>query len=167
LRRVRLPQRWRAGEKPVIFAGMEADSPTPPKRSLTEILFVVFLRLVALVCFWFGLQYWSMLVGYSFEGRARFDLLSLPWRAVGTGLAVVYPVVSLGLWMGASWGAVLWVIAAGTQLLMYQVWPDIFGHNILVPLMHGLVASLYIVFRLALFLEERRKMEERVRVDLP
>ncbi|WP_137132945.1 DUF6163 family protein [Rhizobium sp. FY34] len=146
---------------------MESDSPTTPTRSLTELLFVGFLRLVALVCFWFGLQYWSMLVGYSFDGRARFDLLALPWRAAASGLAVVFPVVSLGLWMTASWGAVLWVIAAGTQLLMYQVWPEIFGHNVLIPLMHGLVASLYIVFRLALYLDNRRKMEERVRVDLP
>lgn len=146
---------------------MESDSPTTPTRSLTELLFVGFLRLVALVCFWFGLQYWSMLVGYSFDGRARFDLLALPWRAAASGLAVVFPVVSLGLWMTTSWGAVLWVIAAGTQLLMYQVWPEIFGHNVLIPLMHGLVASLYIVFRLALYLDNRRKMEERVRVDLP
>ncbi|MCY1663956.1 DUF6163 family protein [Rhizobium sp. SL86] len=146
---------------------MDADSPATPKRSLTEILFVIFLRLIAIVCFWFGLQYWAMLVGYTYDGRARFDLLSLPWRAAASALAVAYPVVSLGLWMSASWGAVLWVIAAGTQVLMFQVWPEIFGHNFVLPLLHGLVAALYIVFRLALFLEERRKMEERVRVDLP
>jgi Family of unknown function (DUF6163) len=146
---------------------MNADSPATPRRSLTEILFVIFLRLIAIVCFWFGLQYWAMLVGYTYDGRARFDLLSLPWRAAASALAVAYPVVSLGLWMSASWGAVIWVIAAGTQVLMFQVWPQIFGYNVVLPLLHGLVAALYIVFRLALFLEERRKMEERVRVDLP
>ncbi|MCO5730709.1 DUF6163 family protein [Rhizobium sp. SSA_523] len=146
---------------------MEPDSPVSPKRSLIEILFVIFLRGIAILCFWFGLQYWAMLVGYTFDGRARFDLLSLPWRAAASALAVAYPVVSLGLWMATSWGAVLWVIAAGGQVLMYQVWPQIFGHNVVIPLLHGLVAALYIVFRLAIALEERRKMEERVRVDLP
>ncbi|TRL38538.1 DUF6163 family protein [Rhizobium straminoryzae] len=146
---------------------MDADSPATPRLSLTEILFVVFLRLIAVVCLWFGLQYWGMLVGYSFEGRARFDLLNLPWRAAAASLAVVYPVAALGLWLAVSWGPVLWAIAAGIQLGMYEVWPEIFGRNLIIPLTHALVALLYVVFRLAIWLDERRKQEERVRVDLP
>lgn len=138
-----------------------------PKQSITEILFVVFLRAVAVLCLWFGIQYWAMLVGYSFDGRARFDLLSLPWRVAGSALAVVFPVASIGLWMTTSWGPVLWIIGAGSQLLMYQVWPEIFGRNLVVPLLHGLVMALYILLRIALWLDEKRKLEERVRVDLP
>jgi hypothetical protein len=145
---------------------MEPDSPSAPKRTLTEILFVLFLRMIAITCFWFGLQYWAMLVGYSLEGRARFDLLHLPWRVAAPALAVLFPVASLGLWLAVPWGAVLWVIAATIQILMYVVWSDLFGHNRLVPLLHLLVASLYAVFRLSLWLEGRRK-EERVRTDLP
>jgi hypothetical protein len=49
---------------------------------------------------------------------------------------------------------------------MYTVWPEIFGYNRLVPLMHGLVAALYVVFRLSLWVEARRKAE-RVRIDSP
>lgn len=146
---------------------MESDSPTAPKRSVAEILFVVFLRGIAILCLWFGLQYWGMLVGYSFGGRARFDLLTLPWRAAGSALAVVFPVASLGLWMATSWGPVLWVIGAGAQVMMYQVWPEIFGRNLIVPLLHALVAALYILFRIALWVEEKRKFEERVRTNLP
>ncbi|MDI7861033.1 DUF6163 family protein [Rhizobiaceae bacterium n13] len=145
---------------------MENDSPAVPKRTLTEILFVTFLRLVALSCFWFGLQYWAMLVGYSQNGHTRFDLLDLPWKVASTGLAVVYPVAALGLWLTVSWGPVLWIAAAGSQVLMYLVWPDIFGHNPYVVPMHAGVAVLYIAFRLALW-REKRKQAERVRVDLP
>jgi hypothetical protein len=145
---------------------MEPDSPYVPKRTLTEILFAIFLRVIALACLWFGLQYWAMLVGYSLHGMARFDLLNLPWKVAAASLAVLFPVASLGLWLTVSWGAVLWTIAAVIQVLMYIVWPDTFGHNTLVPLLHGLVAALYIVFRLSLWLEERRKAEQ-VRIDLP
>lgn len=137
-----------------------------PKRTLAEILYVVFLRLVAATCFWFGLQYWAMLVGYSLGGMARFDLLGFPWKVAASALAVLFPVVSLGLWMTVSWGPVLWTIAAVAQVLMYVVWPEIFGHNQLVPLLHGFVAALYIVFRLALWLEKRRRAV-RVTIDLP
>jgi hypothetical protein len=147
-------------------APMEPDSPAVPKRTLTEILYVIFLRLVAVACFWFGLQYWAMLVGYSLQGLARFDLLALPWKVAASALAVLFPVASLGLWLTVSWGPVLWTIAAVSQILMYSVWPEIFGTNHIVPLLHGLVAALYVVFRLSLWLETRRKAE-RVRIDLP
>jgi hypothetical protein len=145
---------------------MEPDSPSVPRRTLNEILFVLFLRMIAVSCFWFGLQYWGMLVGYTLEGRARFDLLSVPWQVAAPALAVLFPVASLGLWLVASWGVVLWVIAATIQILMYVIWWDVFGHNNVVPLLHLVVAALYVVFRVSLWLEERRK-EERVRTDLP
>lgn len=83
---------------------MEPDSSTVPKNTLTDILFVLFLRLIAIACFWLGLQYWAMLVGYSLDGHARFDLLALPWKVAGAGLAVVFPVAALGLWLTVSWG---------------------------------------------------------------
>jgi hypothetical protein len=145
---------------------MEPDSPTAPKRTLTQILFVIFLRLVAVTCLWFGLQYWSMLVGYSLGGRARFDLLSLPWQVAAPSLAVLFPVASLGLWLTVSWGPVLFALAAVTQVLMFKLWSDIFGTNSFVLFFHALAASLYVLFRVALWLEERRRAEQ-VTTDLP
>ncbi len=145
---------------------MEPDSQPLPKRPLTEILFLVFMRLVAVSCFWFGLQYWAMLTGYSLGGQGRFDMLNLPWRVAGSALAVIFPVAALGLWLGASWGAVMWVMGAGAQIAMYKVWPHIFGANTLVPVMHGLVATIYILFLVAFWLDHRQN-EERARIDLP
>nr|CAD6419013.1 transmembrane protein [Rhizobium sp. Q54] len=145
---------------------MEPDSPKVPKRTLTQILFVVFLRLVAVTCLWFGLQYWAMLVGYSLGGRARFDLLSLPWQVAAPSLAVLFPIASLGLWLTVSWGPVLFALAAVTQVLMFKLWSDMFGTNSFVLLFHALVASLYVLFRIALWLEERRRAEQ-VTGDLP
>lgn len=145
---------------------MDTDSNGPPKNTLTETLFVVFLRLVAVSCFWFGMQYWAMLVGYAGGGMARFDLLSPAWRAAGVSLAVVFPVAALGLWLAVSWGPVIWVCAALGQVLMYTVWKDVFGDNILVPAMHILILVVYALFRLALYLEKREKAG-RVSSGLP
>jgi len=145
---------------------MAHDSSTLPKRTLIDILFVVFLRLIAVSCVWFGLQYWSMLVGYSLQGHARFDLLNLPWRVAGVTLAVVFPVAALGLWLTVSWGPVIWICAAGGQALMYGVWPEVFGSNPLVMILHAMVVVLYLIFRILLYLEKRRR-REGVMVDLP
>lgn len=145
---------------------MDIDSPTIPKRTLASVFFVLFLRLVAISCFWFGLQYWAMLVGYSLVGAGRFDLLSLPWKVASTGLAVVFPVASLGLWLAVSWGPVIWVLAAGGQILMYGFLPETFGANRLIILLHILVALIYCAFRFVLWQESRRRRQQ-VSVDLP
>lgn len=137
-----------------------------PKRTLIGILFILFMRLIAVSCFWFGLQYWAMLVGYSLGGGGRFDLLTLPWKVAGAGLAVIFPVASLGLWLTVSWGPVMWVLAAGGQVLMYGVWPEIFGHNQLILMLHSVVALLYAAFRAALWFEKRRQRDS-VMIDLP
>ncbi|KPF43181.1 DUF6163 family protein [Rhizobium sp. G187] len=145
---------------------MAHDSSSSPRRSLTELGFVIFQRIVAVSCLWFGLQYWAMLVGYSHNGLGRFDLLNLPWRVAGASLAVMFPVAALGLWLAGSWGPVMWILAAGGQILMFAVWPHIFGHNPLAVVMHGTVAVVYLAFRLALWLENRHK-QEAITVDLP
>ncbi|MCJ7994735.1 hypothetical protein J5N58_11320 [Rhizobium cremeum] len=145
---------------------MEPDSQHAPKGSVAEILFVIFLRLIAIACLWFGLQYWGMLVGYSLGGQGRFDLLSLPWKVAGASLSVIFPVAALGLWLTVSWGPVIWALAAGTQILMHGLWSGVFGANPIVIAMHALVALVYVVFRLALWLEKRHKQEE-IRLDLP
>ena len=145
---------------------MEADSTNTPIRSLTEAIFVLFLRIVALACLWFGLQYWALLVSFSHDGQGRFDLLTAPWRVAATGLAVVFPVAALGLWVAGSWGPVMWLLAAGGQMLMFTVWPEVFGRNPLAVTMHSAVFVLYLLFRLALWIEGRHK-QERITVDLP
>ncbi|MCM2473907.1 hypothetical protein HGO38_10530 [Rhizobium sp. CG5] len=145
---------------------MKPDSAHVPKRSLTDTLFVLFLRIVAISCLWLGIQYWSMLVGYSLQGHARFDLLSVPWRVAASSLAGGFPVAALGLWVAGSWGPVIWIVTAGAQGLMHGVWPEIFGRYALVVPMHLLVALVYIVFRVALWLEKRHKAQE-ITVDLP
>ncbi|KAA3519467.1 hypothetical protein GOZ96_01040 [Agrobacterium vitis] len=128
-----------------------------PKPSLVDLLFVLFLRVVALACLWLGLQFWGLLVGFAGDGLGRFDLMNVPWRIASCGLAVMLPVAGVGLWMTVSWGPVIWVIAASGQILMHAVWPGIFGRDPLIVAFHLIVAVVYIAFRLAILLQKRRR----------
>lgn len=132
---------------------------------MLDIGFMIFLRLVALACLVFGIQYWGLLTGYLLDGRARFDLLNLPWRVAGSALAVLFPVAALGLWLTVSWGPVVWLIAAGGQLVMYTVWPEIFGTNWLIVALNGAIMAVFAVLRTLLFLRRRRMRQ--VRSDSP
>ena len=145
---------------------MAPDSVKIPKMSLTERLFGLFLRLVAVSSFWFGLNYWAMLIGFSFGGGGRFDLLPVPWRVAATALAVVYPVAALGLWLLVSWGPVIWVVAAGAELVMFGVYPQIFGAKPLIVILHAVVAVTFVLFRATIFYQ-RARQARAARIDLP
>ncbi|MCD2181234.1 DUF6163 family protein [Rhizobium sp. TRM96647] len=145
---------------------MASDSPNVPRWTLTDTLYMLFLRMMAILCLWFALQYWAMLTGFSLEGRGRFDLLPSAWKAASTALAVMFPVAAVGLWLLAPWGAVIWVLAAATEIAMHAFYPSIFGIKPLLVIAHLAVAAVYVLFQLALFLQ-RRKQARQVRTDLP
>ncbi|WP_275790287.1 DUF6163 family protein [Pararhizobium gei] len=145
---------------------MDSDSVKIPKLSLAEIAFSVLLRLVAVACFWFGLNYWALLVGFSFGGSGRFDLLSVPWRVAATALAVVYPVAALGLWLLVSWGPVLWVVAAAAEIAMFGAYPQVFGQKPLLIILHGAVATVFVIFRVVIAVQKARRAKA-ARIDLP
>ena len=90
-----------------------------------ESSFRLFMRLVALGCLLAGLQYWGRLIGYSDGGMSRFDLIPSYWQLASASLAVLLPVAAVGLWMQVSWGPVLWVVAAGSEVIMPQGIPDL------------------------------------------
>lgn len=145
---------------------MVADSAKGPRPSLTETLFMLFLRLVAVGSLWFALQYWAMLTGFSFNGQGRFDLLPPAWKAAYTALAVLFPVAAVGLWLLVSWGPVIWLLAAATEVAMHEVYPSIFGIDRLLVFAHGAVAVVFVLFQAALFLQ-RRRQARTVRPDSP
>ncbi|WP_370340460.1 DUF6163 family protein [Shinella oryzae] len=145
---------------------MLADSAKGLRPSLTETLFVLFLRLVAVTSLWFALQYWAMLTGLSLGGAGRFDLLPTAWKAAATALAVLFPVAAVGLWLLVSWGPVIWLIAAATEIAMHEVFPSVFGINRLLVFAHVAVAATFLIFHAALFLQ-RRRQARTVRTDSP
>ncbi|RFZ88374.1 hypothetical protein D0Y60_10570 [Shinella sp. WSJ-2] len=145
---------------------MVADSAKGPRPSLIETLFTLFLRLAAVGALWFALQYWAMLTGFSFSGQGRFDLLPPAWKAAYTALAVLFPVAAVGLWLLVSWGPVIWLVAAATEVAMHEVYPSIFGIDRMLVLLHVAIAVLFVLFRIALFIERRRQARS-VRTDSP
>jgi Family of unknown function (DUF6163) len=136
---------------------MNDDSHLLPDQSVSELLFVVFLRLVAIVFFIFGIIYWGKLVGYFDNGSVRFDLMPTPVKVASTSLAVLFPVAALGLWLSVSWGEVLWAIAAATEIVMYEFWAGQFEPWPLIPLFHLIVAVIYCVLRGSLWYNAKQK----------
>ena len=127
----------------------------PLGPSLAEQAFVWFQRLVAGYCLLFGVLYWVRLIGVYDGPLWRFDLMPVQWQVAAVTLAVFYPFAAIGLWMLASWGPVIWVICAVTETAMYFLFPDLYGHRLLIVSSHLGVAVLYIGFRVLFHWQHR------------
>jgi hypothetical protein len=124
--------------------------------TLAESGFVWFQRMIAGYCLLFGVLYWIRLIGV-YEGPLwRFDLMPVYWQVAAVTLAVFFPFAAIGLWMLASWGPVIWVICAVTETAMYFVFPNLYGHRLLIVASHLIVAAVYAAFRVLIHLQRRR-----------
>lgn len=126
------------------------------RPSLTDRLFVVACRMIAILVLVAGLGYWSRVTGLSADPAARFDLYTPEWRALASSLAVLFPVAALGLWMATRWGLVVWITAVFAELFAYGLWSDVFGERPMVLTGHVLLLTVMLVLVVRLAIERRR-----------
>lgn len=126
-----------------------------PHLTTTELAFEIFQRVIAIFCLIAGLRYWALLIGISELGAWRFDLLPVHWKIAAASLAVLWPVAGIGLWMIVSWGPVIWLVAAATEIIMHAGFPELYGGRWLLVVAHFLVALIYGGFRIGLYFSKR------------
>ncbi|MEM9108115.1 MAG: DUF6163 family protein [Pseudomonadota bacterium] len=137
----------------------DMTEPNPPRPSRVELAFDIFHRIVSILCLIAGLRYWSLLIGIGEGGAWRFDLLPVHWKIVAASLAVLWPVAGIGLWMIVSWGPVVWLVAAMTELVMHGIFPELYGYDWMKVGILTAIAILYGFFRLVLYLIHRKAEE--------
>ena len=128
----------------------------PIRPSAYEYALDLLLRAAALFCLVLGTAYWVRLLGFFPGAEWRFDLMPLYWQAAAVPLAVLFPFAAVGLWMLASWGPVVWFLCAATEIGMYGFFPEFYGKQPLILILHGAVAMAYAILRTLLYLERRR-----------
>jgi len=120
--------------------------------------FLLFVRLVALFCLVGGVYYWLRLIGLYPGLLWRFDLMPWQWQAACVSLAIALPIVATGLWIRASWGAVLWVITALAQALIYTVLARFFEYSPGIAALNILCLLIYAGFRIAMLMQGKRAL---------
>jgi hypothetical protein len=90
-----------------------------------RVALVVFVRILAVVFIVSGLRRWAIVLGpLAPDG----DFLNLPMPLVVATIffAVCDLVAAVGLWLLASWGTVVWLIAALTETVLHTVFQKMF-----------------------------------------
>lgn len=88
-----------------------------------EKYFVWFMRLLAVVFFILGLRQWLLILDVSHEHR--FLAMLLPQQANVGYFAVVDIVAAVGLWLVSTWGAVVWLLAALSDIVIHSFFPEL------------------------------------------
>jgi hypothetical protein len=71
-----------------------------------------------------GVIHWCQLLGIGLGGESGFEGQTALRQAVIIYFAVLDPVASVGLWMAAPWGAVIWLFAAASQITILFLLPS-------------------------------------------
>ena len=117
-------------------------------QKVGETALKVFLRLLSIAFIFLTIKTWLTAVGYWGEGNLRFDTMSNPWRTYISVLAVLQPVVAVGLWTTQSWGRIMWFAAAAIQILAITTFSDTFGSDPFQLLFHLICLGIYISIQL-------------------
>lgn len=116
------------------------------RGSRLSLALIVFMRCTAAIWFAQGLLQWSAVLASTPDGQSPLAALAPVALAATFFFAVMDFVAAVGLWLAASWGGVLWLVAVGAQLLAIVVMPGFFDH----PLLTGLADLVLISGYLAL-----------------
>lgn len=120
--------------------------------------FVWYIRFVALYCLAGGVYYWLRLIGLYPGLLWRFDLMPWQWQSACVSFAIALPIVAIGLWMRASWGAVLWVITVFAKIMIYSVLSRYFESSPMMVAANIALLLIYAGFRIALLMQGKRQL---------
>ena len=135
------------GQRVVGNPGLDAPGLAEKPRRLMRwrLLLVWLLRLLSIAWMAKGLLAWAAIFGIGTEGQLPFEEQLLSSQAITVYFAVIDLVAAVGLWLTSSWGGVLWLLAALSQLLLSFFFPR------LLPITPYLIAS-YVALMAAYFL---------------
>lgn len=87
----------------------------------------LFLRAVAVLSLAKGLYHWAVICGFGAAPGGGFEAKSSPWQMATVFFAVIDLAAAVGLWLGASWGVIIWLASSVTMIVVHALLPQIYG----------------------------------------
>jgi hypothetical protein len=126
-----------------------ARRPVRDRYALALNLYLVGLSVVMLL---FGLRQWAVIVGLTSGAGGPFETMTTGWQIVTMHFAVVDLVAAVGLWMRVSWGKVVWVYAAVSEIVLHTAFLETFGADWPKVGFHAVTLVIFVILE---FLEYR------------
>lgn len=124
------------------------------RRLRWRLVLVWLLRLLSVIWIAKGLAAWAVILGLGPDAHPPFESRLLSSQAITVYFAVIDLVAGVGLWLTSTWGGVLWLLAAVSQLLLGFFFPRILP---LTPLLVGTYVALMMVYFVATWAAENEQ----------
>lgn len=111
-----------------------------------------YLRAMALLLIGGGVIHWARIVGYVPWREVWFWDMPIAWQAATVFFGVLDLVAAIGLWLTVSWGTVMWLVRAFSQIVMHTIFWETFGRRPYEISFYLLTIAIYL---LLLYLMER------------
>jgi hypothetical protein len=123
-------------------------------RPAWSVALIWYLRAMAVLLIGGGLIHWARIVGIvPWRGFWFWDM-PIEWQAATVFFAVLDLVAAIGLWLTVSWGTVMWLTRALTQVVMHTVFSDVFGRR---PYEIGFYLATIAIYLVLLYLSDREQ----------
>ncbi|PZQ81930.1 MAG: hypothetical protein DI549_12860 [Ancylobacter novellus] len=86
---------------------------------------------------------WTLICGVWDGDTSRFEGLSMAAQAAVIWAAIMNPVAAIGLWLGASWGVVLWLVTAMVQIIINASAPEGVGRLFILAAVETVLVAVY------------------------
>jgi Family of unknown function (DUF6163) len=106
---------------------------------------LLFLRVMAVLSMLKGLRYWAAVCGFGLEPEGGFEAQTIAWQTATVFFAVIDLVAAVGLWLSAPWGAVVWLTASVSSIVVEVFFPQIYDDLILVLALEPVLIIVYLV----------------------
>lgn len=90
----------------------------------------VYMRVLSVVWLLAGVVIWARIIGIAQFGGIWFWDLPVEIQVAAVYFAVLSLVAGVGLWLTVSWGTVLWMLAAASQIIFHTILSGMFGNNL-------------------------------------
>jgi len=115
-----------------------------------------YLRGIALLLVGGGIIHWARIVGFvPWRGLWFWDM-PIEWQAATVFFAVLDLVAATGLWLAVSWGTVMWLFRAMSQIVMHSLFSDIYGRRPYEISFYILTIAIYLLLMYLMERENRK-----------
>jgi hypothetical protein len=104
-----------------------------------------------------GLTHWGNLIGFGDGTGSAFVREPLDTQAATVFFAVIDLVAGVALWLGSTWGAMLWLLTAAAQIVADVVVLELSGFVILLTIIEVLLVAGYVMLRFMVHVESSRR----------
>jgi hypothetical protein len=91
---------------------------------------VWFMRVLAILWIMKGLSAWAVILG-AWIPVGHFEARSTGYQATVIYFALIDLIAAVGLWMGSTWGGIMWLLAVMSHLILAAFFPGIVSSGVL------------------------------------